>query len=98
MNKPERKLTPRQEQLLSLVCDFPPRTTKQLASQMRVSEGTVKVYLSEIFAKFGLHRSGNPRERLRTMLLEERIENLELVIAGLRSRVASHANAGPIKT
>jgi len=51
--KPASKsLTPRENQIVDLICQA--RLNKEIATQLHLSEGTIKEYLSRIFHKLGL--------------------------------------------
>jgi DNA-binding NarL/FixJ family response regulator len=49
----EVRLSPRERQLLRLIAQG--LSNKELASQLMISEGTVKVYLAKLFRKVGVH-------------------------------------------
>jgi DNA-binding NarL/FixJ family response regulator len=49
----EVRLSPRERQLLRLVAQG--LSNKQLAAELSISEGTVKVYLAKLFRKVGVH-------------------------------------------
>jgi DNA-binding NarL/FixJ family response regulator len=49
----EVKLSPRERQLLRLVAQG--LSNKQLAAELSISEGTVKVYMAKLFRKVGVH-------------------------------------------
>jgi DNA-binding NarL/FixJ family response regulator len=49
----EVRLSPRERQLLRLVTEG--LSNKQLAAELSISEGTVKVYLAKLFRKMGVH-------------------------------------------
>jgi DNA-binding NarL/FixJ family response regulator len=49
----EVRLSPRERQLLRLVAHG--LSNKQLAAELMISEGTVKVYLAKLFRKVGVH-------------------------------------------
>lgn len=44
-------LSPREKQIVALVCEA--KENKELAYELRLTEGTVKTYLSRIFVKTG---------------------------------------------
>jgi DNA-binding NarL/FixJ family response regulator len=49
----EVRLSPRERQLLRLIAMG--LSNKQLAAELMISEGTVKVYLAKLFRKVGVH-------------------------------------------
>ena len=47
------RLSPREQQLMRLVAQG--LSNKQLAAELMISEGTIKVYLAKLFRKLGVH-------------------------------------------
>ena len=73
----DARLTPRQLDVVRLVCQD--RSTKEMADELGISDSTVNVYLSQVFAELGLSsRSEVFRYVLRLVergLVEKAIEN-----------------------
>jgi DNA-binding NarL/FixJ family response regulator len=53
---PERKLTPKQVEVLSLAADG--LSNKQIAARLNITEGTVKLHMSAIYTKLNVDRRG----------------------------------------
>lgn len=63
------KLTARERQITELVARG--LANKEVATALGVTEGTVKVYVSWIYDKLKINRSGNPRVRLAIYAIEQ---------------------------
>ena len=48
-----KPLAPREQQIVQLICQA--MANKEIAWELKLSEGTVRVYLSAIFKKLGIH-------------------------------------------
>ena len=72
---PFRQATPRQVELLTLLARQPGATNYDLAQQMRVSERTVKRYLSDIYRIAGVQ---NRSECLSLLLRKEPMNGQQL--------------------
>ena len=75
-----RELSHREEQVAGLICDG--RTNKEIAANLGLTEGTIKVYASKVYAKRGGSRWG-----LITATMQERIDELEFIRLALMQRV-----------
>jgi DNA-binding NarL/FixJ family response regulator len=77
-------LTPRQLEVLALLVEG--QTNKEIASRFSLSEGTVKIHVSSVLEKLGVHRRREVRQA---------VESLNIVLpvkVSLPSKAELHAN------
>jgi len=81
-------LTPRERDVLNVLCRRPPgdnmfhepATTRQIATELHVSEAAVKAHLLKLYDKFEIYGDG---ERRRALLANEAVRRGAVSLAGL---------------